>query len=436
MPLRRTKTLLAVIASLGLGAAGCTQVRETSTPTPTTFSGPADTSPSRVSIGGTKIALDKIATVKPSTGLAPRPGRDDLYVTVQAGVVMELRAQVGDDPTQQPTYTVTERPVLDLTDRIAAGGERGLLGIAFSPGSPRETNTTGTTPGTRPPTTAGADKLYVYYTDKEGRITVDEYAMNGSVADVGSRRNLLSIEHERANHNGGQLTFGPDGFLYLGTGDGGGGGDPDRNGQNPKTLLGKILRIDPTRPSGERTYGIPPGNPFADGRDGAPEVWIYGVRNPWRFSFDAASGDLWIADVGQNLYEEVNLLPAQPEGAGRRANLGWNRMEGFEPFEDGTPPADYTAPIHQLTHEGDNACSITGGFVSRGTDVRLAGVYVYADLCIGDIRGIFARDGKKLDERTLGASLPSGSISSFGEDLDGRLYVVSLTGEVYRINAV
>lgn len=435
LPSRRARTVIALLACLGVLAPACTKAREGTAPT-TTFLGPPDTSPNRASIGGTKIELRKIATVKPATALAPRPGSNDLYVTTQAGQVRELRARTGADPTAPPTYELNDTPVLDLTDQIAAGGERGLLGVAFSPGSERETNTTGSTPGTRPLTTAGADKLYVYYTDKEGRVTVDEYAMRGSVADAGSRRNLLSIEHKRANHNGGQIAFGPDGFLYIGTGDGGGGGDPDLNGQNPKTLLGKILRIDPTRPAGDRAYGIPPSNPFADGRDGAPEVWIYGVRNPWRFSFDAATGDLWIADVGQDLYEEVDLLPAGPDGAGRRANLGWNRMEGFEPYEDGTPPADYTPPIHQLTHEGDGACSITGGFVSRGMDVRLAGIYVYADLCVGDIRGIFVRDGKKVDERTLGASLPAGSISSFGEDLDGRLYVVSLTGELYRIDAV
>jgi glucose/arabinose dehydrogenase len=428
MPSRRARTAIALLACVAVLAPACTKAREGTAPT-TTFLGPPDTSPNRASIGGTKIELRKIATVKPAPALAPRAGGNDLYVTTQAGQVRELRARTGDDPTAPPTYELNDTPVLDLADQITSGGERGLLGLAFSPGSERETTTTGSTPGTRPLTTAGADKLYVYYTDKEGRVTVDEYAMRGSVADVGSRRNLLSIEHKRANHNGGQLAFGPDGFLYIGTGDGGGGGDPDLNGQNPKTLLGKILRIDPTHPGGDRAYGIQPSNPYADGRDGAPEVWIYGVRNPWRFSFDRATGDLWIADVGQNTVEEIDLLRAPDHGRG--ANLQWPLREGFRRFS-GEAPADSVEPIYEYGRAGGN-CSVTGGYVYRGSAIpALQGAYLFGDYCEATVRALF-EGPNGAEERSLGANAGRGTLASFGEDTEGELYTLSLDGAISRI---
>ncbi len=396
--------------ALLLGAAACTPAK------PPVAIGPLDTAPNRSSISGLQVKLTRVALVKPGTAIASRAGTDDLYVTTQDGVVRALHATAPPAGDGAPTLTPVDPPVLDITSLTDGGGERGLLGLAFGP-------------------TAGTDqKLYVYYTAHDGRITVDEYAMRGDVADPTTRRNVVSLPHDRGNHNGGQTVFGPDGFLYLGIGDGGGGGDPDHNGQNPHTAYGKILRIDPAHPADGRPYGIPAGNPFADGRDGAPEVWAYGLRNPWRFSFDIRNGDLWIGDVGQDRIEEVDLLPATAgRDAGRNANLGWNQMEGSEPFEDGSPPPGAIGPITQLTHD-DGACSVIGGFVSHGPDVALEGVYVYADLCAGEIRGLLARDGRKLDDRTLGASLPSGSISSFGQAHDGRLYVLSLSGEVFRID--
>ncbi len=391
-------------------AAGCSSAK------PPVVTGPLDTAPNRSSVSGLQVKLTRVALVKPVTAMASRAGTDDLYVATQGGVVRALHATPPATAGAAPAFTMVDTPVLDITTLTDGGGERGLLGLAFGP-------------------TAGTDqKLFVYYTGLDGRVTVDEYAMRGEVADPASRRNLVSLTHDRANHNGGQLTFGPDGFLYLGVGDGGGGGDPDHNGQNPRTPYGKILRIDPAHPADGRPYGIPAGNPFADGRDGAPEVWAYGLRNPWRFSFDTRSGDLWIGDVGQDRIEEVDLLPATAgRDAGRGANLGWNQMEGSEPFEDGSLPAGAIGPITELTHD-DGACSVIGGFVSHGPDVALEGVYVYADLCAGEIRGLLARDGRKLDDRPLGASLPSGSISSFGQAHDGRLYVLSLSGEVFRID--
>jgi glucose/arabinose dehydrogenase len=218
-------------------------------------------------------------------------------------------------------------------------------------------------------------------------------------------------------------------------GDGGGGGDPQDTGQDPNDLLGSILRIDPdvapeSIDDGE-AYAVPDGNPFVDG-GGAPEVWAYGLRNPWRFSFDRLTGDLWIGDVGQDTTEEIDFLPATDDGrgAGRAANLGWSDVEGDEPFEGREAPADAVAPIH--TFGRDRGCSVTGGFVYRGRRIpELVGAYVYGDFCEGEVRALVTRDGEVVDDRVLGLSVES--LSSFGQGADGELYALSLTGTVYRI---
>jgi glucose/arabinose dehydrogenase len=207
-------------------------------------------------------------------------------------------------------------------------------------------------------------------------------------------------------------------------GDGGGAGDPQGRAQDTNDLLGKILRIDPTAPSGGRAYGIPAGNPFASG-GGAPEVWLTGVRNPWRFGFDQASGDLWVADVGQNSIEEIDWLPASPEGAGRGANLGWNLREGTRPFGNGEGDGDFVDPIFEYENGGDN-CSVTGGYVYRGDAIPgLEGAFLFGDYCAADIRGLLARDGEMLDERPMGVSVAANSLASFGQDADD--------GTVYKI---
>ncbi|HEY5155157.1 MAG TPA: PQQ-dependent sugar dehydrogenase, partial [Acidimicrobiales bacterium] len=215
-----------------------------------------------------------------------------------------------------------------------------------------------------------------------------------------------------------------------------GSGDPDGNGQNTKVLLGKILRIDPGAADPDKPYGIPDGNPFASGQDGAPEVWLYGVRNPWRFSFDKASGDLWVGDVGQDEVEEIDRLPST-DGAdpGRAANLGWNLSEGSESFKGGVPAAGAIGPIFQYHHDNGN-CAVIGGFVYRGAGIpALQGTYLFGDYCVGDVRGLLQRNGVKLDERSLGAIVPGNAMTSFGQDNDGELYVLSATGSVYRIVA-
>jgi glucose/arabinose dehydrogenase len=303
--------------------------------------------------------------------------------------------------------------VLDLTGQVTGGSEQGLLGIEFSP---------------------DGTLLYAHYTNVDGDTRVDEYAMTDGTADAASRRELLAVEQPQANHNGGQLAFGPDGLLYIGLGDGGGGGDtgdghaPGGNGQSLDTLLGKILRIDP-RPSGGDPYTIPADNPFAGG-GGRPEIWAYGLRNPWRFSFDRETDDLWIGDVGQNAWEEVDYSPAGA-GAGAGANYGWARLEGAHPFSGDAPP-DAVAPIFEYPNP-DQGCSVTGGFVYRGARIPdLQGAYVFADYCQGDLRALRQEDGQLVVERSLGVN--AANVASFGQDRDGELYVLSQGNGLLRID--
>jgi glucose/arabinose dehydrogenase len=256
--------------------------------------------------------------------------------------------------------------------------------------------------------------------------------MNGDTADASSRRRLHDVPDFAANHNGGAVAVGPDGFVYYAMGDGGGGGDPQGTGQDPNDLLGSLLRIDPEAGSADGApYAIPDGNPFKNG-GGAPEVWAFGLRNPWRFSFDRATGDLWIGDVGQNAYEEIDLLP-RTSGGGRGANLGWSEMEGLEPFDGGSEPADHVAPIFTYGRDG-GGCTVIGGYVYRGASIpALQGAYVYGDYCLGELRGLLAENGAVSDERGLG-QVVSGLVG-FGEDTSGELYAVSLGGSVYRLEA-
>jgi glucose/arabinose dehydrogenase len=302
-------------------------------------------------------------------------------------------------------------PYLDLTRRIASGGERGLLGLAFSP------------------TFATDGRLYVDYTDRDGNTVVSELVAPDPAADradPSSERVLLVIDQPYSNHNGGALATGPDGLLWIATGDGGSGGDPLDAGQRLDTLLGKLLRIDP-RPAEGAPYAIPADNPFvgrAGGRNPAlGEIWAYGLRNPWRFSFDRATGDLWIADVGQNAIEEVNRWPA---GSPAGPNFGWKTMEAsacFDPAE-GCSTEGLVLPVAEYGH--DLGCSVTGGYVYRGTEIPgLAGTYLFGDFCSGTIWGLDAA----ADAPAARVLLESGaSVASFGEDEAGELYVVDLAG--------
>ncbi|MEX2542306.1 MAG: PQQ-dependent sugar dehydrogenase [Trueperaceae bacterium] len=305
-------------------------------------------------------------------------------------------------------------PFLDLSGSISDGGERGLLGLAFHPDY------------------AGNGRFFVDYTDPNGHTVVARYSVSAddpNRADSESAAEVLRVEQPYANHNGGQLGFGPDGYLYVSLGDGGAGGDPHDHGQNPATLLGTLLRLDV---DAAEPYAVPADNPFVDNDDARPEIWAYGLRNPWRFSFDRETGDLWIADVGQNVWEEINL---QAAGSGGGENYGWNVMEGahcFEPSE-GCDREGLVLPVIEYDH--DQGCSVTGGYRYRGSALPgLAGVYVYADYCSGEIWGASPNDEGGWTSESL---LQSGvRVSAFGEDESGELYLADHGGgAIYRLRA-
>ena len=418
---------LGLLAVLTLLAAACADGEgDSASPTsaPTATPGTADATTADPGPGPTEITTTitlepVVAGLEAPTAMAPRPGRDDLWITEQGGTVRRVTTTSGTDPSSgQPSrtgYELAPEPLLDLGDLTEAGGEQGLLGIAFS---------------------SDAQRLYLHHTLPEGDVVVAEYrvseATDGSPRiDPDSRRVLLTVPHsEFPNHNGGQLVTGPDGFLYIGIGDGGGAGDPLGNGQDTGTLLGAISRIDPEASGPDQAYTVPEANPFVGDDDAAPEIYLYGARNPWRFSFDTATGDLWVADVGQNEIEEINWLPAD-DGAGVGANLGWDWFEGDRPYRDGDAPDDLTMPLFTYDHSGEN-CSVTGGYVYRGEAIEaLDGVYVFGDYCAGEVRGLLARNGVVLDERSLGAQVQG--LVSFGRDGDGELYVLAGTGELLKV---
>jgi glucose/arabinose dehydrogenase len=409
-PMRRTLRGTAALLVLALGLAACSgddpdqQAGPATTAPPTTRATSTTEAPSTTAVAArtassaqfraAEVRLVPVARLEQPVAMALRPGERTLYVVEQVGRVRAIR-----DGRLDPT------PVVDIADQVTAGGEQGLLGLAFSP---------------------DGRYLYLHYTDQDGDHQIAELAMRDGRADPGSRRSVLRIDDPYGNHNGGQLAFGPDGLLYIAFGDGGGGGDPLGSGQSLDTLLGKLLRIDP-RPSGGRPYRVPADNPLVDRDDARPEIWDYGLRNPWRFSFDPATGDLWIGDVGQNAYEEVN---SEPAGSGGR-NYGWNRREGLHAYNGGERPDGAVDPVIEYGREG-GACTVIGGFVYRGRRIPgLQGAYLYGDYCAGWVRAARTRGGEVLEQRDLGLEVPG--LSSFGADAAGELYALSLGGDVYRI---
>ena len=379
------------------------------TPVPTaspaaTSTAPGSDAPATLPPPVTAVGLELVAEGLTSPLFAGHAGDGSgrLFVLEQAGRVRVVR-----DGRLLP------EPFLDISGRISSGGERGLLGIAFAPSF------------------AADGRFFLDYTDRDGNTVVSEFRApdpGSDRADAGSERVLLRIDQPFANHNGGALVIGPDGLLWIATGDGGSGGDPLDNGQSLDTLLGKLLRIDP-RPAGGAPYGIPADNPFI-GRAGArAEIWAYGLRNPWRFSFDRTTGDLWIGDVGQNTIEEVDRWPS---GSPAGPNFGWRLMEAsacFDPAE-GCSRDGLVLPVAEYRH--GPGCSITGGYVYRGTAVAgLAGTYLYADFCSGTIWGLEAAAARPTPRVLLESGL---SVASFGEDEAGELYVVDLAGgRIFRV---
>jgi glucose/arabinose dehydrogenase len=328
----------------------------------------------------------------------PSDGR--LFVVERAGRIRIIR-----------TGEVSPVPFLDIADRVSTGGERGLLGLAFHP--------------------AYADNgwFFVNYSDPDGNTRIERYAVSADpdVADPASAVRLLQIDQPFGNHNGGMITFGPDGMLYVGMGDGGSANDPHGHGQNPQTLLGALLRIavdGHTQP-----YGIPDDNPFVDRPEGRDEIWAIGLRNPWRFSFDRMGDHLLIADVGRSAWEEINAVSPAIGGL----NYGWQEMEGRQCTGLGGCRADdFALPIVAYGH--DQGCSIIGGYVYRGDDVpEIDGHYFYSDFCTGWLRSFRIGEGGAISEHTEWPVGNLGTIVSFGEDAFGELYIVSLGGRIHRL---
>jgi glucose/arabinose dehydrogenase len=357
-----------------------------------------------------RLALEKVADGLESpigiTNAGDGSGR--LFVNEQGGRVRVIEA----DGTLRP------EPFLDISDRLVAGGERGFLGLAFHPGF--EAN----------------GRLFVHYSRAgDGATVVSEIQArpDHQSADPGSERVLFTVAQPYVNHNGGQLAFGPDGYLYIGLGDGGAGGDPLGNGQNRRVLLGKILRIDIDGEAAPgRAYGIPRDNPYAaegiDPGGGLPEIWAYGLRNPWRFSFDPENGDLYIGDVGQSAYEEIDRAAGDSRGG---ENYGWNVMEGRHCYAaEACDQDDYVKPIAEYSRRF--GCSVIGGFVYRGSDFpELQGIYVFADYCSGIMFALNPAAGPAEPRQLLETDL---SIAAFGTDEDGELYLVDrLGGTVQRV---
>jgi glucose/arabinose dehydrogenase len=290
---------------------------------------------------------------------------------------------------------------LDITDRVgSSANEQGLLGLAFHPGY------------------AQNGYFFVNYTDRNGDTVISRFQVSGdpNFSDPSSEMKLLGINQPYRNHNGGGLAFGPDDYLYAGLGDGGSAGDPLGNGQKLTTLLGKILRldVDSTEP-----YAIPADNPFGT------EIWAYGLRNPWRISFDTATGDLYIADVGQNAWEEINFLPAGSPGG---ANFGWNYREGTQPYE-GSAPDGLIDPVAEYSHS-EGGCSVTGGYVYRGSMPEWNGIYLYGDYCTGFIWGLINSGSGWQAQLLFDTDV---NITSFGQDESGEVYIVADSGGIYRL---
>jgi glucose/arabinose dehydrogenase len=382
-----------VLLAGALSAATCSPDRgREPSPPPLPSTVPATSATPTPGPAEARVRLQKVAGLGQPLALAVRPEDPTLYVAEKTGQVVALPEGGGAPQT-----------ILDLSDEVSLGAEQGLLGLAFSPD--------------------GAF-LYVNYTDTAGDTRIHEFAVRNGTVDPNSRREVLVVQQPYSNHNGGNLVFGPDGYLYIGLGDGGSAGDPQDHAQDLGTLLGKMLRIDP-RPSGGHPYGIPPDNPFV-GRDGArPEIWAFGLRNPWRYSFDRETGDLWIGDVGQSTREEIDVQPASSRGG---ENYGWNGFEGSLPYEEPLPK-DTVGPVYDYGRR--LGATVVGGYVYRGAAIpALRGAYLFADFYNPAIR-LLVRSADGFRHVELGVDVDN--LASFGQDTSGELYALSLSGTVYRL---
>jgi glucose/arabinose dehydrogenase len=393
------RTILAAsVASLLIAGCGGDDEDSTQPTSPAATNTAGSTQAGGGAGGGGRVKLREIGQFQQPTHIAQAPGTDDLYVVEREGRLRIVRSG-----------EVLDEPALDISGQVVAEGEQGLLSVAFRPDF------------------QSSRRLYLYFTGNDQDQYVVEYrARDDGTVDEGSARQLLHMDDFASNHNGGSLVFGPDGQLYIGTGDGGLAGDPERNGQDLGSLLAKLLRIDP-QPSGAKPYSIPADNPFT-GRPGArPEICDYGLRNPWRFSFDPQTGALVIADVGESSQEEIDHRRA---GQICGNNFGWSAFEGTERFNPDQSAPGAVPPI--FTYGRDRGCSITGGYVVRDPSLpQLNGRYVYGDYCESELRSLIPSTPRATDDRNLGLQVES--LVSFGEDADGHIYAVSLDGPVYRL---
>jgi glucose/arabinose dehydrogenase len=357
------------------------------------------------SAGGLRLGLQEVASGLASPLFLTAPAADArLFIVERPGRVRILRGGA-----------LLPTPFLDISARVSTAGEGGLLSIAFHPQY------------------AANGFFFAYFTDPGGDIAIERFQVSAGNPDVATAAGLriLTIAHRSfTNHKGGLVAFGPDGYLYLGTGDGGGGGDPLGNGQDLGALLGKLLRIDVSNATASEPYAIPPTNPFAGQAGRRGEIWANGLRNPWRYAFDAATGLLYIADVGQDRVEEVNVVPAASAGL----NYGWNLTEGSLCYP-GEPcnKQGITLPVLEYAHDGAGGCSITGGRVYRGAALpELRGRYFYSDYCSGWLRSFLYAGGNAGEQVDWGIA-GVGQVLSFGEDASGELYLLAASGRVYRI---
>jgi glucose/arabinose dehydrogenase len=359
---------------------------------PTTTAPPAIPGPDQALLDSIEIAGQTIGTVEQAIGLAFHPTSGTVLLAQRTGLVIDFSdARAGD-------------AVLDLRDDLSMAGESGLLAMTYDP---------------------PAEHLYVSFINAANDNRIVAYGVDeAGLPQTDTAEVILAVDQPDIIHNGGHIAFGPDGQFYVGLGDGGPGDDPDDRGQSLDSLLGKILRITP-EPGSEAGYSIPDDNPFLEVDGAAGEIWAYGLRNPWRFGFDRATGDFYTGDVGQYVVEEINFVPAGESGA----NFGWARLEG--PIRRGSTPADHVPPLSFYNHD-DGRCAIIAGTVYRGTAIpELRGAFVYGDYCDGQVRALTQIDGDVISQRSLG--ITTGQLTGFAEDLGGELYVLNLAGEIIKI---
>ncbi|MGI8425413.1 MAG: PQQ-dependent sugar dehydrogenase [Actinomycetota bacterium] len=382
--LRRASCFLALVVLAACGGGGRIQP----SPSPSLIAGP--------------LKLDLVGSFSEPIYVASPPSDPRLVVVEKGGTIKVL-----DENGNKQTF-------LDISDQVSSGSEQGLFSIAFAPDY------------------ATSGLAYVDYTDRQGDSRIVEFKVDPADAnrlDPKSRREILFVKQPFANHNGGLLLFDAEGMLVIGFGDGGSSGDPGKRAQNLGQLLGKLLRIDPRRPAGGKPYGIPPDNPFVKKAGARPEIWAYGLRNPWRFSFDQETGDLYVGDVGQNLFEEVSYVPPAKQAG---ANFGWSKYEGSQIFKrERIDESKLVKPIVTYPLKS-GACAVTGGGVYRGSVQALQGFYIYSDFCQGKVQGFRVVNGLRTDEKSF-PQLNASSIASFGQDSENEMYVVSLEGKVYKI---